>query len=54
MSTQLTRAMHKIKKEILSFGAMVEDRFKKTIYAVKTNDFEQAVYIFETDYLVDA
>jgi phosphate transport system protein len=33
---------------------MVEDRFKKTIYAVKTNDLEQAVQIIETDYLVDA
>ena len=54
MTNQLTRAMHKIKKEILSLGAMVEDRFKKTIHAVKTNDFEQADQIIETDYLVDA
>ncbi|WP_462270065.1 phosphate signaling complex protein PhoU [Desulfobacter sp.] len=54
MTNQLTRAMHKIKKEILSLGAMVEDRFKKTIYAVKANDLEQAVQIIETDYLVDA
>ena len=54
MTNQLTRAMHKIKKEILSLGAMVEDRFKKTIYAVKTNDLEQAIHIIETDYLVDA
>lgn len=54
MTNQLTRAMHKIKKEILSLGAMVEDRFKKTIYAVKTNDLEQAGQIIETDYLVDA
>jgi len=54
MTNQLTRAIHKIKKEILSLGAMVEDRFKKTIYAVKTNDLEQAVQIIETDYLVDA
>lgn len=54
MTNQLTRAIHKIKKEILSLGAMVEDRFKKTISAVKTNDLEQAVQIIETDYLVDA
>lgn len=54
MTNQLTRAMHKIKKEILSLGAMVEDRFKKTIYAVKTNDLAQAIQIIETDYLVDA
>jgi phosphate transport system protein len=54
MSNQLTRAMHKIKKEILSLGALVEDRFKKTIYAIKTDDIEQATQIIETDYLVDA
>lgn len=54
MTTHLTRAMHKVKKEILSLGAMVEDRFKKAIYAVKTDDLEQAIYIVETDYLVDA
>ena len=42
MTTHLTRAMHKIKKEILSLGAMVEDRFKKTIYAIQTEDIEQA------------
>lgn len=54
MSSQLTRAMHKIKKEILSLGALVEDRFKKTIYAIKTEDIEQATQIIETDYLVDA
>jgi phosphate transport system protein len=54
MSNQLTRAMHKIKKEILSLGALVEDRFKKTIYAIKTDDIEQATQIIETDCLVDA
>nr|WP_319490603.1 phosphate signaling complex protein PhoU [uncultured Desulfobacter sp.] len=54
MSSQLTRAMHKIKKEILSLGALVEDRFKKTIYAIKTDDIDQATRIIETDYLVDA
>ena len=54
MGSQLTRAMHKIKKEILSLGALVEDRFKKTIYAIKTDDIDQATRIVETDYLVDA
>jgi phosphate transport system protein len=54
MTNQLTRAMHKIKKEILSLGAMVEDRFKKTIHAVKTNNLELADQLIETDYLVDA
>jgi phosphate transport system protein len=54
MSSQLTRAMHKIKKEILSLGALVEDRFKKTIYAITADDIDQATRIIETDYLVDA
>ena len=54
MTTHLIRAVHKIKKEVLSLGAIVEDRFKKAIYAVKTNDLAQAVHIIETDYLVDA
>lgn len=53
MTTHLTRAMHKIKKEILSLGAMVEDRFKKAIYAIRNEDLEQAQYIIDTDYLVD-
>ncbi len=53
MTTHLTRAMHRIKKEILSLGAMVEDRFKKAIYAIKTENLEQAQEIINTDYLVD-
>ncbi|MCG8684485.1 MAG: phosphate signaling complex protein PhoU [Desulfobacterales bacterium] len=53
MTTHLTRAMHRIKKEILSLGAMVEDRFKKSIYAIKTENLEQAQEIINTDYLVD-
>ena len=53
MTTHLTRAMHKIKKEILSLGAMVEDRFKKSIYAIKTENLDQAQEIIETDYKVD-
>ncbi|HCY84075.1 MAG TPA: phosphate transport system regulatory protein PhoU [Desulfobacteraceae bacterium] len=53
MTTHLTRAMHKIKKEILSLGAMVEDRFKKTIYAIQTEDIEQAQEIIDTDFKID-
>lgn len=53
MTTHLTRAMHKLKKEILSLGAMVEDRFKKAIYAIQNEDLDQAQYIIDTDYLVD-
>ncbi|MDD9303565.1 MAG: phosphate signaling complex protein PhoU [Desulfobacter sp.] len=53
MTTHLTRAMHKIKKEILSLGAMVEERFKKAIYAVQTQDIIQAQHIIDTDFKVD-
>ena len=53
MTTHLTRAMHRIKKEILSLGAMVEDRFKKAIYAIQAEDLRQAQEIIDTDYLVD-
>ncbi len=53
MTTHLTRAMHQIKKEILSLGAMVEDRFKKSIYAIKAEDLEQAQEIIDTDFKVD-
>ncbi len=53
MTTHLTRAMHRIKKEILSLGAMVEDRFKRAIYAIKTEDLEQAQDIIDTDFKVD-
>lgn len=53
MTTHLTRAMHQIKKEILSLGAMVEDRFKKAIYAIQTEDLAQAQYIIDTDFKVD-
>ncbi len=53
MTTHLTRAMHQIKKEILSLGAMVEDRFKKAIYAIKNEDLEQAQEIIDTDFKVD-
>lgn len=53
MTTHLTRAMHQIKKEILSLGAMVEDRFKRAIYAIKTEDLEQAQDIIDTDFKVD-
>ncbi len=53
MTTHLTRAMHQIKKEILSLGAMVEDRFKKAIYAIQNEDLEQAQYIIDTDFKID-
>jgi len=53
MAGHLQRAIEKIKKEILSLGAMVEDRFQKAIYAVKTGDLELAQKIIDTDFQID-
>lgn len=53
MAGHLQRAIEKIKKEILTLGAMVEDRFKKAVYAIKTEDLELAQQIIDTDFEVD-
>lgn len=53
MAGHLQREIDKIKKEILSLGAMVEDRFKQAIYAVKKKDLQLAQKIIDTDYKVD-
>jgi len=53
MAGHLHREIEKIKKEILSLGAMVEDRFQKAIYAVKTGDLKLAQKIIDTDFQVD-
>jgi phosphate transport system protein len=53
MTTHLDRAMLLIKKEILSLGAMVEDRFRRSVTAVQTEDLELAQSIIDTDYRVD-
>jgi phosphate transport system protein len=53
MAGHLQREIEKIKKEILSLGAMVEDRFKKAVYAIKTEDLELAQTIIDTDVEVD-
>jgi len=53
MTTHLDRAMLCMKKEILSLGAMVEDRFKKAVNAVQTEDLESAQLIIDTDFKVD-
>ena len=53
MTGHLQREIEKIKKEILSLGAMVEDRFQKAIYAVKTGDLELAQKIIDTDFQID-
>lgn len=53
MAIHLHRAMDKIKKEILSLGALVEDRFKKSIESIRTENLELAQWIIDTDYEVD-
>lgn len=53
MAGHLQREIDKIKKEILSLGAMVEDRFRQAIYAVKSRDLGLARKIIDTDYQVD-
>ena len=53
MSGHLQREIEKIKKEILSLGATVEDRMKQAIEAVKTEDLELAQRIIDTDYQID-
>jgi phosphate transport system protein len=53
MAIHLHRAMDKIKREILSLGALVEDRFRKSIQAVRTKDLELARWIIDSDYEVD-
>ncbi|CCK81407.1 MULTISPECIES: phosphate signaling complex protein PhoU [Desulfobacula] len=53
MASHLQKEIEKIKKEILSLGAMVEDRFKKAVYAIKTEDLKLAQTIIDTDFEVD-
>ncbi|MCF8092201.1 MAG: phosphate signaling complex protein PhoU [Desulfotignum sp.] len=53
MTTHLHRAMDKIKKQILSLGALVEDRFKKSIEAVRTKNLKLAQFIIDSDFEVD-
>ncbi|MEA1968189.1 MAG: phosphate signaling complex protein PhoU [Thermodesulfobacteriota bacterium] len=53
MAGNLQKEIDKIKKEILSLGAMVEERFKKAIVAVKTNDAGLAKQIIDSDVEID-
>jgi phosphate transport system protein len=53
MAGHIHKAIEKLKKEILSLGAMVEDRFQKAIYAIKMEDLDLAREIIRTDYRVD-
>ncbi len=53
MAGYLQREIEKIKRKILSLGAMVEDRFKEAIHAIKTEDLKLAQKIIDTDFEID-
>ena len=53
MTSHLHRAKDTIKKGLLSLGAMVEDRFKKSIEAVQTENLQLAQFVIDTDFEVD-
>ncbi len=53
MAGHLQREIAKIKNEILSLGAMVEDRLKKAIFAIQAEDLGLAQKIIDTDFEVD-
>lgn len=53
MAGHMHREIEKIKKEILYLGAMVEDRLKKAISAIKTEDLGLAQKVIDTDFEVD-
>lgn len=53
MPARLHKQIGKVKKEILSLGAMVEDRLQKAVSAVKNEDLILAEQIMDTDYQVD-
>ncbi len=48
-----SRELEKIKKQILSLGAMVEERVRMALKAVETNDAELAQQIIKSDYEID-
>jgi phosphate transport system protein len=48
-----SRELEKIKKQILSLGAMVEERVRMVLKAIDTNDAELAQKIIKTDYEID-
>jgi len=53
MPARLQKQIDKIKKEILSLGAMVEERLQKAVYAVKNEDLTLAQKIIDTDFQID-
>ena len=53
MSGYLQRQIEKLKKELVSLGAMVEDRFQKAIFAIQTEDLKLSQTIIDTDFEID-
>lgn len=53
MSGHLQRQIEKLKKEIVSLGAMVEDRFQKASFAIQTEDLKLSQKIIDTDFEID-
>lgn len=53
MAGYLQKEIVNIKKEILSLGAMVEDRLQKVMSAIRQEDVAMAQNIIDSDYLVD-
>lgn len=51
--TYLQKELEKVKKDILSLGALVEDRFQQSAEAVRTNDSNLALSIIEKDIEID-
>jgi len=53
MAGNLQNEIEKIKKELLSLGAMVEDRLQQAMHAIKTTDAQLARKIIDTDFEID-
>lgn len=53
MTVHFQKELEKIKKNILSLGAMVEERVRLAIKAIKLKDLDIAKKIIKTDYEID-
>jgi phosphate transport system protein len=54
MPKRLHRELEKIKKRILSLGALVEDRVHKAVNAIETRDMDIVNWIIVSDHEIDA
>ena len=53
MPANLNREIGKLKKSILTLGALVEHRFKKAVNAIQTGDQKIAQFIIDSDIEID-